>query len=498
MNLNQIMTDLSYFLPELILTGIILLVIIFDLFQKAEVSIRSGYLAMGGLALVMLALFGQDVSTPIGIFSNMLAVDGFGHFLKILVTLGAILVMWMSFNSNELKGRRVGEYYVLILILVLGMYFLVSATHLLSIYISLEMVSIMSYLLSGYLKEQMRSNESSIKYVVFGAFSSGILLYGFSLLYGLTGSADIFEIQAALSAGTVSPVLMLLILVMVLVGFGYKIAAVPFHFWTPDVYEGAPAPITAFLSVSPKAAGFAIIIRFFNVAFSDGGNPNMESWSALQNMDWQTIIGVLSVLSMTVGNVVALQQSNIKRMLAYSSIAHAGYMLLGVVVADQTGIAAVLYYASIYMLMNLGAFFVAIHIKNAFDTETIEDYKGLGYSAPLLGVLMAIFMFSLTGLPPTGGFVAKFYLFRSLIEFGDMYFYLALIGLVNGVISLYYYMRVVKAMYFGKMEIPETTHQPPLNVTLLLVLLAAPLLFAWILGDPLSELTQNAVSFYVN
>ncbi|MEA3287859.1 MAG: NADH-quinone oxidoreductase subunit N [Candidatus Marinimicrobia bacterium] len=497
MNLNQIVTDLSYFIPEILLTGILLLVIIFDLFQKAETSIRSGYLALGGLALVTLALFGQDVSTSTGIFSNMLAVDGFSRFLKILISIGAMLVMWMSFNSNELKDRRVGEYYVLILTMVLGMFFLVSATHLLSIYIALEMVSIMSYLLSGYLKEQIRSNEASIKYVVFGAFSSGILLYGFSLLYGLTGSADIFEIQAALSAGSTSPALLLLILLMVLVGFGYKIAAVPFHFWTPDVYEGAPAPITAFLSVAPKAAGFAIIIRFFNVAFSNAGNPNLEAWSALENMNWQAVISILSILSMTVGNVIALQQTNIKRMLAYSSIAHAGYMLLGVVVADQTGIAAVLYYAAIYMLMNLGAFFVAIHVKNAFNTEDIEDYKSLGYKAPVLGLIMAIFMFSLTGLPPTGGFVAKFYLFRALIEYGDMFFWLALIGLVNGVISLYYYMRVVKAMYFGKMEIPDTIHNPPVNVTILLVILAVPLLFGWMIGDPLSAYAQDAVHFFI-
>ncbi len=497
MNLNQIMTDLSYFIPELILTGILLAVIVFDLFQKAETSIRAGYLALGGLALVGIALIGQDVSVPTGIFTNMLAVDGFGKFLKVLVTIGAMLVMWISFNTNELKDRRVGEYYVLILVLVLGMYFLVSATHLLSIYISLEMVSIMSYLLSGYLKEQIRSNEASVKYVVFGAFSSGILLYGFSLLYGLTGSADIFEIQAALAAGSTSPALLLLILIMVLVGFGYKIAAVPFHFWTPDVYEGAPTPITAFLSVAPKAAGFAIIIRFFNVTFSSTGNPNMEAWSALENMNWQAIIGLLSVLSMTVGNVIALQQSNIKRMLAYSSIAHAGYMLLGVVVADQTGVAAILYYAAVYMFMNLGAFFVAIHIKNAFDTEDIEDYKSLGYKAPVLGVIMAIFMFSLTGLPPTGGFVAKFYIFRALIEYGDMYFYLALIGLINGVISLYYYMRVVKAMYFGKIELVEQVHNAPLNITILLVILAAPLLLAWIVGDPLSAYAQDAVHFFI-
>ena len=498
MDLNQIVADLSLFIPEVILTGVILMVIIYDLFQKADTTVRSGYLALGGLVLTILAIFLQDTSAPAGIFANMLAVDGFGKFLKILVSIAAILVMWISFTSSELKERRVGEYYVLILTLVLGMFFLVSATHLLSIYISLEMVSLMSFLLSGYLKEQMRSNEAAIKYVVFGAFSSGILLYGFSLLYGLTGSTSIFEIQAALAAGTASPGLLLLILIMVLVGFGYKIAAVPFHFWTPDVYEGAPIPITAFLSVAPKAAGFAVIIRFFNVVFSGDGNPNMDAWAALENLNWQAVIGVLSVLSMTIGNVIALQQSNIKRMLAYSSIAHAGYMLLGVVVADQTGIAAILYYAAIYMLMNLGAFFVAIHVKNAFDTEEIEEYKMLGYKAPVLGVIMAIFMFSLTGLPPTGGFIAKFYIFRSLIEYGDMYFWLAIIGLINGVISLYYYMRVVKAMYFGKIELPDTVHHAPVNVTVLLVILALPLIIGWMIGDPLSAYAQNAVHFFVN
>lgn len=498
MDLNQIVADLSLFIPEIILTGVILMVILYDLFQDAEKSVRAGYLAVGGLVLTILALGLQDTATPAGIFVNMLAVDGFGNFLKVLVSIAAILVMWISFTSSELRGRRVGEYYVLILTLVLGMFFLVSATHLLSIYIALEMVSLMSFLLSGFLKEQMRSNEAAIKYVVFGAFSSGILLYGFSLLYGLTGSTSIFEIQAALAAGSASPGLLLLILIMVLVGFGYKIAAVPFHFWTPDVYEGAPIPVTAFLSVAPKAAGFAVIIRFFNVAFSGDGNPNMEAWSVLENMNWQAVIGLLSVLSMTVGNVIALQQSNIKRMLAYSSIAHAGYMLLGVVVADQTGIAAILYYAAIYMLMNLGAFFVAIHVKNAFDTEDIEEYKMLGYKAPVLGVIMAIFMFSLTGLPPTGGFIAKFYIFRSLIEYGDMYFWLAIIGLINGVISLYYYMRVVKAMYFGKIELPDTVHHAPVNITVLLVILALPLLIGWMIGDPLSGYAQNAVHFFVN
>lgn len=497
MDLAQLSADLGHFLPELMLTALILLVTLYDLFLKPEHSGRAGTLALAGLLLLLPALALADLSLPRGLFANMLAFDGFGYFFRWVVTIGAILVIWISLNSEELRNRKMGEYYILILILVLGMYFLVSATHLLSIYISLEMVSLMSFLLAGYLKENMRSNESSVKYVIYGAFSSGILLYGFSLLYGLTGTGDIVGIQIMLANSPISPALMILIFVLVMVGFGYKIAAVPFHFWTPDVYEGAPTPITAFLSVAPKAAGFAVLIRFLNLTFTGEGNPNLLEWSALNTLDWPLILAVLSAITMTVGNVIAIQQANIKRMLAYSSIAHAGYMLMGLVVADQTGLAAVMYYAAIYLLMNLGAFFVAIHIKNAYDTEIIEEYAGLGYRAPLLGVVMAIFMFSLTGIPPTGGFVAKFYLFRALIEYGDSFFWLAVMGLINGVIALYYYMRVVKAMYLTKIHLPEKTDALPWNLTLLFIVLAVPLVFGWMFGDPLADLSQAALQFFV-
>ncbi len=498
MTLAQLTTDLGYFIPELILTCIILVVTIYDLFQKTENSFRVGYAAIAGLVVTLFTLSTVDASTSRGLFANMLALDNFGQFFKWVVTLGALFVVWISLNSNELKNRKIGEYYILILILVLGMFFLVSATHLLSIYVALEMVSLMSYLLAGYLKEHMRSNESSIKYVIYGAFSSGILLYGFSLIYGLTGSADINEIQVILAGSNISPMLLLLVLVLTLVGFGYKIAAVPFHFWTPDVYEGAPAPITAFLSVAPKAAGFAVLIRFINVAFSGDGNPNLDSWAVLNSLNWPIILGGLSVLSMTVGNVLAIQQANIKRMLAYSSIAHAGYMLMGLVVADQTGLAAVLYYTAVYMLMNLGAFFVAIHIKNAFNTENIEEYQGLGYKAPFLGIAMAVFMFSLTGIPPTAGFVAKFYLFRALVEYGDQYFWLAIIGLLNSVVALYYYMRVVKAMFLTKIEMAETFHSAPLNINILLGILMIPLILGWMIGDPLAAISESAMQFFVH
>lgn len=495
MDLTQLALSLKYFIPEMVLTGFIAIAIIYDLFLKPETSHRIGFMAIAGLVVTLGMLYLQQGIPATGIFANMFALDGFATFFKWVVAIGAALSIWMSLDTHELANRRVGEYHILILILVLGMFLLVSATHIISIYLALEMVSIMSYLLAGYLKENSRSNEASIKYVIYGAFSSGIMLYGLSLLYGLTGTGYISEIQTQLAAGQVSPVMLVLVAVLLLAGFGYKISAVPFHFWTPDVYEGAPTPITAFLSVAPKAAGFAVLIRFFNIAFSHG-DPNTPSWLALPGLDWPMIIAVLSAITMTVGNVLAIQQNNIKRLLAYSSIAHAGYMLMGVVVADQTGIAAILYYAGVYMLMNLGAFFVAIQIKNIYNTETIADYAGLGFKAPWIGISMAVFMFALTGLPPTAGFVAKFYLFRALVQFGDGFLWLAMFGLINGVVSLFYYMRILKAMYFDKMEIPEKLTVVPVHFNVLMFILVVPLLVGWMFGDPLSTWATEAVQFF--
>lgn len=495
MDLTQLALSLKYFVPEMVLTGFILVTIIYDLFLKKGQSHRVGYVAIVGLLATLFTLYLQRGLPSTGLFSNMFALDTFASFFKWLVAVGAIFVMWMSLDSNELQNRKVGEYYVLILVLVFGMFLLVSATHILSIYLALEMVSMMSYILAGYLKENSRSNESSIKYVIYGAFSSGVMLYGLSLLYGLTGTGYISGIQSQLMTGHTSPVMLILVTVLILAGFGYKISAVPFHFWTPDVYEGAPTTITAFLSVAPKTAGFAVLIRFLNVTFT-AGDPNSPAWLALPGLNWPVIIAALSALTMTVGNVLAIQQTNIKRMLAYSSIAHAGYMLMGVVVADQTGISAILYYAGVYMLMNLGAFFVAIQIKNLYNTETISDYAGLGFKAPWIGISMAVFMFALTGLPPTGGFIAKFYLFRALVQFGDGFIWLAVVGLLNGVVSLFYYMRVMKAMYFEKMDFPETKTIIPLHFSILMFVLVVPLLVGWMFGDPLSHWTNQAVHFF--
>jgi NADH-quinone oxidoreductase subunit N len=282
-----------------------------------------------------------------------------------------------------------------------------------------------------------------MKYVIYGGLSSGIMLFGISLVYGLVGSTNFSEIMNYLATPNAEQVLvypMVISSVMILAGLGYKISAAPFHFWTPDVYEGAPITMTAFLAVASKAAGFALLVRFVVSAFP----PSMQQFS------WDSILGAIAVLTMTLGNFAALQQSNLKRLLAYSSIAHAGYMLLGLVVGTTYGVAAILIYFAIYLVMNLGGFFAVQKISEQIGSEEIEDFRGLGPRIPIVGVFFSVFMVSLVGLPPTAGFIGKLFLFSALINSGDTYLWLAVIAVLNSVVSLYYYVRVLKVMYLEK------------------------------------------------
>ena len=283
---------------------------------------------------------------------------------------------------------------------------------------------------------------------------------------------------------------------MVLAGFGYKISAVPFHFWTPDVYEGAPLSITAYLSVAPKAAAFALMIRFFNQTFADGGAMNGLESVSLTPLSWPDILGLLSVATMTLGNVVALQQSSIKRMLAYSSIAHAGYMLLAMPVMSGDSIYAIMIYLVMYLFMNLGAFFVVIIVKNKTGGESFDDYKGLGWEMPFVGAAMTLFMVSLTGLPPTAGFIGKFYIFASLIKGGSAFYWLVFIGGINSVVSLYYYLKVVKVMYFDGKRNDEIS-LPSTTLTGALVVTAFPTLLLGIYWNPVSNWIENSLVFFI-
>jgi len=490
-------SSLNYFIPELTLTLTILILIVYDLFLKKEESNYTVYVASAGLVLTMFMLLTSYSNVESSLFMGMVAHDPFSFFFKFLFVLAAFFTVIISSTSSEMKGKHHGEFNTFILSITLGLFLLSSAINLLLIYIAFELVSVTSYVVSGYLKDSKRGSEAALKYVIYGGVSSGIMLYGFSLLYGLTGTLDIAEIGRILSQNNSGELSVLVSFLMILAGFGYKIASVPFHFWSPDVYEGSPTAFTAFLSVGPKAAGFAVLIRFFNIAFVSSGSVNMPEWFALKQLDWPQIMMWISAITMTLGNLVALKQDNVKRMLAYSSIAHAGYVLMGIVVLTQDGLFAMMFYLSAYYLMNLGAFFVVLNVSDRFGLEEIDGYNGLVYKAPFLSICMGIFMLSLAGIPPTVGFIGKFYLFAALIKGGSAYYSLAVLGAMNSVVSLYYYARVLRAMFL-RGEVSDAVSPIVKTPVVVIGVLALPVMILGIYWAPLSDFAHASLKLLIS
>jgi NADH-quinone oxidoreductase subunit N len=455
---TQLAASFSNFLPEIALGSFFVIALLIDAFVSGSKRVVAywallGFVAAGALALGQLPLtrnpfLGEWIfkaaHQPFG--QGMLVVDGFAIFFKVLIASAGVLVAIFSLMSRELEGEgrpRLGEYYALMLAMTFGMFLMVGANDMLAMYLGIEIVSLSSYAIVGFVKKVPRASEASMKYVIYGGVSSGIMLFGISLVYGLIGTTNFGEIMDYLGTANMptAPARPLLIAsVMILVGLGYKISAAPFHFWAPDVYEGAPITMTAFLSVASKAAGFALLARFIITSYP----------ATLQGVNWAPILAVLAVLTMTIGNLTALQQSNLKRLLAYSSIAHAGYMLMGLVVWTGYGVTSVLFYLAVYAIMNLGAFFAVQKLAEGVGSEDIDDLRGLGPRIPLMGVFLGIFMISLVGLPPTAGFIGKLFLFNALLSAGKGYIWLAVIGAINSVISLYYYLRVLKVLYLDK------------------------------------------------
>ena len=495
--LQQILNSVKFFQPETALAIAFCLAIVMDLIFHRTRSIAA-WVALLGLFVTAVLVFKQAAIGTSSIFSNMIAIDPFSIFFKMVVLASSFFVILFSLQSKELNlgTRKLGEYYALLLSMTLGMFLMAGASNLLMMYLSLELTSISSYILAGYTKEAEDSSEASLKYVIYGALSSGLMLYGISILYGLTGAIDIYGINQAIHTSDVNLVALIIAGVLTIAGFGYKISAVPFHFWTPDVYEGAPITITAFLSVASKAAGFAMMIRFFTMSFMNSavGTISVGSWTVLEGFEWNHLLAIISVLTMTLGNLVAIWQNNLKRLLAYSSIAHAGYMLLGVVVLSSQGIAAVLVYFVVYLFMNLGAFYIVMLVADKTGSEDIEQYKGLGYRSPFIGVAMTIFLLSLTGIPPTAGFIGKLYLFAALIN--AKWFWLAIIGVLNSVVSLYYYVRILRNMF---LRAPEGSTEPfrcsVAQMAILLVLLIPTILLGLYFG-PLVEFAQASVAMF--
>jgi NADH-quinone oxidoreductase subunit N len=486
--------SLLFFLPELALTIGMLLVILCDITLKGLRNRLNPILTVFTLVLAAYYTFQLNQTAPTSLFHGMLAIDGFAQFFKLFLLLAALLVVLASLHSAELAPFHQGEFFALLLAVTLGMVLLANSTNLAMLYLSLELVSLTSYIMVGYLKTDRLSNEASLKYILFGAISTGSMLYGLSLLYGMTGSLNLYTIRDAfLSQGVegVDQFTVLLILVLTMAGFGFKTAAVPFHFWCPDVYAGAPTPVTAFLSVAPKAAGFAVLARFF---FSGMSQTNGSHWSMIGGINWPLVLIGISVLTMTLGNIAALTQNNLKRMLAYSSIAHAGYIMMGAVVLTGEGLKSILIYLFVYLFMNLGAFLVVTIIYDSDKTFEIDDYNGMFKRSPFVAAAMAIFMLSLIGIPPFSGFMGKLYVFGSVIDKGLYWF--AAIGALNAAVAAFYYMRVLKAMLIED----GSGSTAPLQVSFLnqalLVALLLPNVLLIVFWNPIDRWTAASVQLF--
>ncbi len=489
--MNFTWLDLSYYIPELIMLGTFIGCLLLDLILPRRTSLVFGKLIVGTVLATIVAL----VRPPVGehyIFGQMMVVDDFSHFFR-LVFLGITLVTAIfSYSSREIMGRdreNQSEYYAMLALMAFGTMSMASATDLIMLALTIELVSITSYVMAGFARFSLRSSEAAMKYVLWGAVSSGVMFYGISLFYGLTGATGFDAIREGLAASQANDVTILVAILFVMAGIGYKISAVPFHFWTPDVYEGAPTPVTALFAAGPKAAGFALMIRFFYTTLIGGdGGTGLQ---VLRDVQWDMVLAVLSAVTMTWGNLAAIRQDNVKRLLAYSSIAHVGYLLMGFVLLTQSGLQAILFYLLIYAIMTLGAFLVVIALNNRLGSEDIEDYAGLGFREPLLAASMFVFLISLTGLPPTAGFIGKFYLFAAVGEMGM--WWLAILGVLNSVVSLYYYMRIAKAMYFT-----PATDQGPLGLAVphvvLVVLLVIPTVIFGVYWAPLKGLADRSVT----
>ena len=391
------------------------------------------FVSLVGLLMTAISAFAKQ-PLPAFAFTDSYIVDHLSIFFTCIFTLSSALAILLSAEYNERNGMKAGEYYALILLCTVGMIVLASSTDMIMIFLGIEIVSICLYVLAGFKRDDPVSNEAALKYFLLGAFATGFLLYGMTLIYGSTGSTNIFKIAEFIKTNDSSSPLMLMGIVLLVIGFGFKVAAVPFHMWAPDVYHGSPTPVTAFMAVGPKAAAFAAFFRVFKE-----GIPNMAA-------NWEILLCIVAVLSMFVGNLGAIMQTNIKRMLAFSSISHAGYLIIAVITKSSLAGSGLLFYMLTYAFTTFGAFGIVILLgRKGEENLELENYSGLAYKHPLLALSMTVFLLSLGGLPPFAGFVAKFYIFSAAIEEG--FVTLVIIAVLNSAISFYYYLKVVVFMY---------------------------------------------------
>jgi len=470
------MPDIRPMMPEIVMLCLALALMMIDLVVK-----RKAVVAFLNIAIAAVVAYSLTLPSSTGeAFAGMYLADGYSAFFKLIFLINLVLTTLISIRYIEIEQVNFGEYYTLMLFATLGMMIMASAGDIIVLYLGLELMALSTYVLAGFLRHEVKSNEAALKYFLLGAFASAILLYGTSLIYGLTGTTSLKGIAQYIAANGLNdnPALMLS-MVLFAVAFGFKIAAAPFHMWAPDAYEGAPTSVTAFMSVGPKAAGFAALGRILLIAFAG------------LKVNWASVLIPMAILTMAVGNIVALSQTNIKRMLAYSSIAHAGYALIGLIAGGGEGVASMMNYLFIYAFMNIGAFAVVILLRNGdFKGDELSDYEGLAKTHPFAAALMLLFMFSLTGIPPTAGFIGKFYLFMAAVNNG--YTWLAIVAVVFSSISAYFYLRVVMLMYMREPKTaPALSESVPAGLTLAITALAV--LCIGLLPQGVIELARAAV-----
>ena len=432
-------------LPEALILILAVILLFVEPFWKEERRRNLGWLTAGGLLAVLIVsiLIGRPGDATMT-FGNTIRFDWLGFFFEMLFVFGAGITA-LFLMDHEKVGQR-GEAYLLLLVSTIGMSLMASAADLIMLYLAIETTSIPLYVLSGFMLSDDHSTEAGFKYLLFGAMTSAIMLYGFSLLYGFTGTTNLYALADAFKAGQIAAPVLFGVIALLIVGLGFKVSIVPFHFWAPDVYEGAPTPVSGYLSTASKAAGFAVIARLFLVVFHDF------------TIDWVSAFAVLSAVTMTVGNLLALPQKNLKRMLAYSSIAHAGYAMIGIVAVSKLGIASVVFYMAAYIVTNLAAFGVVVAVGRVVGSDTYDSYKGLSRRSPLLGLIMLAAFLSLAGMPPFAGFVAKVIVFAAGIQSG--YVWLVVIGILNSIIGVYYYLNVMKYVYLYRLEGEDEDKHP--------------------------------------
>ena len=494
-------SDLRLIAPELILTVCACVALVMEVILPYRKSKLTAYFSLVGVALALISLYFQMGTQGDG-FYGMVRIDGWALLFKAIFLISAALAIGISTRFLDIEGEQHGEYYALVLFATVGMMFIASGYDLISLYISLELMALTFYVLVAFTKREKKSNEAAMKYFLLGAFSSGVLLYGMSLLYGIAGSTNIGEIGSSLSRLTpeiekalndpnnpLAGLRPMLLLAMIALGAGlfFKVAAVPFHMWAPDVYEGAPTSVTAFLSTGSKAASFALYARIFSQA--------LEPLRA----DWAPLLGLVAAITIMVGNWAAVTQENSKRLLAYSSISNAGYLLLALIAHNEYGNIGLIIYLFVYTLMNMGAFGVIISLRRrGIIGDNVDDLTGLGEKAPFMAAMMAIFMLSLGGLPITGGFIGKYFLFGGLLQRGTedqkhWYYWLAGWAILNTVVSFYYYFRFIKVMYLGDRlaDNKPLALSPALQVAL--VVSVVGILFIGVYPQPLIQLARSLI-----